>query len=190
MKLWEITFNRNTTKSVQINFQGSTLATNRDILDNSMFSSGDPVIPKAKKDTIYIVEISENIYLEEDESKNCQNYPNADYANYKDCDDQYMKDLCKGFDGFVPIWLTNDFEQVTKQGAFQCPGFHLEVTQYKLKLLQMASKDVTDNLRVSRHPLVPSPATRITPRPSMSLNKDNTDTKKGDIGSHSTSCKR
>ena len=141
MKLWEITFNRNTTKSVQINFQGSTLATNRDILDNSMFSSGDPVIPKAKKDTIYIVEISENIYLEEDESKNCRNYPNADYANYKDCDDQYMKDLCKGFDGFVPIWLTNDFEQVTKQGAFQCPGFHLDLCDS----IQM--KTVADGLK-------------------------------------------
>ena len=64
----------------------------------------------------YAVEISKNVYLEEDKSKNCQNYPNPDFGSYKECDEQYMRDICNSFN-LAPIWLYDDF--LVKMG----PGY-------------------------------------------------------------------
>ena len=52
----------------------------------------------------YAVEISKNVYLQEDESKNCRNYPNSELSSYVDCDELYMKNICKRIN-FSLIWL-------------------------------------------------------------------------------------
>ena len=69
----------------------------------------------------YAVEISKNVYLEEDKSKNCKNYPNPDFVSYMECDEQYMKDICNSFN-LAPIWLYDDFQKVTKRSLSNYSG--------------------------------------------------------------------
>ena len=52
------------------------MATNRDITEHFFYSTGDSM--KTRSGTIhkFVMEISENVYNEQDKSKNCRNYPN------------------------------------------------------------------------------------------------------------------
>ena len=83
--------------------------------------TGDAIVAEPGTFKKYAVEITENSYLEEDTSKKCRNYPNSEYASYKECDDQYMKDICKKFD-LVPVWLEEDFGKVTKKAVIADTG--------------------------------------------------------------------
>ena len=70
--------------------------------------------------TKYGFEISENIFVEHDPSKNCKVYPTAQFESFGDCDYQYMVDLCEKA-GVTPIWLEENFENVSKHYTFQEP---------------------------------------------------------------------
>jgi hypothetical protein len=62
----------------------------------------------------YIVNLKKNVFVEEDPSKNCQDYPNADFETYGECDDHFMKEyVATSSPGLVPIWLTEDLDNVT-----------------------------------------------------------------------------
>ena len=118
----EINFNTSKTERIQLDLHGGSLMANRDIHDDTFGATGDAIVV-AKKGTYnkYAVEISGNSYLEEDKSKKCRNYPNSEYASYKECDDQYMKDICKRV-GLAPVWLFKDFDQVTKKAVIGVTG--------------------------------------------------------------------
>ena len=90
-----ITFKSGNLDKVQISLQGSTIASNREIFDNSFYARGDKISVTPGRINKYAVEISKNVYLEEDKSKKCRDYPNSEYASYMECDDQFMKDICK-----------------------------------------------------------------------------------------------
>ena len=51
------------------------------------------------------------MYLEEDKTKNCRNYPNNEFPSYNDCDENFMRRSLP--QGLVPIWLTDNMDQVT-----------------------------------------------------------------------------
>ena len=71
---------------------------------------------KLAKLSHYIMRIKKNIFVEEDPSKNCRNYPNSDFASYKECDYEYMREKVKeDFPGLslTPPWLTEDLDNVT-----------------------------------------------------------------------------
>ena len=117
IKTLAIGFKTTRIERVQINFHGSSLKANRDIYDDTFGTTGDAiVVDKAGTYNKYAVEISGNSYLEEDTSKKCRNYPNSEYASYKDCDDQYMRDICKEV-GLAPVWLFEDFSLVTQKAV-------------------------------------------------------------------------
>ena len=121
IKFLEIFFKTNKTKRVQLDFHGSTLIANRDIYDDTFHTSGDAIVAKSQKVNKYAVELSGNSYLEEDDSKNCRNYPNSEYSSYKDCDDQYMRSICERA-GLAPVWLWEDFDKVTKKAVVDDSG--------------------------------------------------------------------
>ena len=100
--------------SIQINAQGRHLMSHRDLFHNSFYSTGDALISDAGYFKKYGIEISENVYVEEDPSKHCREYPNEEYESFADCDNQYVRDVCKKHN-IYPIWLTNDFTNVTVQ---------------------------------------------------------------------------
>ena len=61
----------------------------------------------------YILTLYQTIDSEFDLQKNCRNYPNDEFVEYKDCDDKFMQqELLE--DGLIPFWATNDYSNVTK----------------------------------------------------------------------------
>jgi hypothetical protein len=100
--------------SVVIEVEGATLSSNRIIRTNAFFSSGDAIKMENGKGRTYAVQIKKNVYMEEDLSKNCKNYPTPEFRSYNDCVDQKINDtLSCALPGLVPIWLTDDPSKVT-----------------------------------------------------------------------------
>ena len=131
--------NFNTTKAekIQITFYGGSLAANREIYDDTFDTTGDAIILEKSTINKYAVEISGNSYLEEDKSKKCRNYPNTEYASYKECDDQYMRNICDRV-GLVPVWISKDFSEVTTKAVIDGTGYSIySLHRIIFKLLQL-----------------------------------------------------
>ena len=58
-----------------------------------------------------MIRLKENIFVEEDTSKNCVNYPHGKYDNYNQCDEDFLRTVIPS--GLVPIWATKYGENVT-----------------------------------------------------------------------------
>ena len=113
----EIGFNTTKIEKVEVALYGKSLVANRDVYDNTFDNIGDKIhVRQPGYLTKFAVEISENSYLEEDKSKNCRNYPNPEYASYKECDDDYMRAICKSAN-LTPVWLAEDMKLVTKKAV-------------------------------------------------------------------------
>ena len=106
---------------VQLDIHGGSLIANRDIYDDTFDTIGDAILAEPGTMKKYAVVIAGNSFLEEDTSKKCRNYPNSEYASYKECDNQYMKDICERV-GLAPVWLLDDFNLVTKKRAIDDTG--------------------------------------------------------------------
>ena len=62
----------------------------------------------------YMVEISKNVFVPEDPSKRCTNYPTDVFQSYKECDNRFMSNLLSRVSpDLVPIWLTDDMDNVS-----------------------------------------------------------------------------
>ena len=55
--------------------------------------------------------MKKNIFVEDDKSKNCVDYPHDKHETYNDCDEEFLASSIPA--GLVPIWLTNNKEKVT-----------------------------------------------------------------------------
>ena len=106
-----------TGRSVEINFKGRNLDCGRDIKDHGFYSTGQAI--RMNKNFLwksYMVEISQRVYVEEDPSKRCKNYPTADFLSYKDCDDSFINGIIsREVPGLVPIWQNDDLAKVSTQ---------------------------------------------------------------------------
>lgn len=58
----------------------------------------------------YSVEIRQNVYVEEDDSKGCRKYPNEQFETFNDCDmDSMQRYLIKNYPpGFQPVFMVED----------------------------------------------------------------------------------
>jgi hypothetical protein len=92
------------------------LATERRIAAHGLFTSGSAIgkAPRVSQErgegwSTFVVQIDENVFVENDPSKNCQNYPNNQFETYKQCDEDFIaKTLRTNFGPkFLPIWATN-----------------------------------------------------------------------------------
>ena len=100
--------------TVEVQLQGQTLATRRNINGHQFYHSGEVMKSLAG----YIVKLKKNIFVEEDPSRTCRNYPYLDFESYMDCDDRYVKEKFKGFFpglNLTPPWLTNNLDTVTTE---------------------------------------------------------------------------
>ena len=59
----------------------------------------------------FVIKLKENIFVEEDTSKNCANYPHGKYESYNACDEDFLRIAIPP--GLVPIWSANSMENVT-----------------------------------------------------------------------------
>ena len=90
--------NKSGIKSLQINFEkGDNISTEVQVTDRNQFTernlnsqsfstSGERVRTKAGFLSSYFV----NTAVEEDFTSNCTSYPNTNFANYSQCDDEYV----------------------------------------------------------------------------------------------------
>ena len=101
--------------SVELKLQGRSLATRRDILEHSFYSSGD-LMTLSNRFSSYVVKIKKTVFEAKQADKNCRPYPNADFASYKECDSEYMRvrinDLAPDLD-LTPPWITDDLNRVS-----------------------------------------------------------------------------
>ena len=95
----------------------NVLGENREKEDrrNLNYIFGQPVkVTESGVTMAYIVEISRNVFVEEDPSKRCTNYPTTVFQSYKECDDWFMRSLLsKVSPDLIPIWLTDDMGNVS-----------------------------------------------------------------------------
>ena len=106
--------------TVELKLQGKSLATSREIAEHGFFSKGSPLkidylTPKLLK---YIVRMEKDVFVEEDPSKGCRNYPNSDFSSYKECDSKYLRDRVMELSSdlnLTPPWFTEDLNTVSVQ---------------------------------------------------------------------------
>ena len=91
--------------------RGDTLEGRRDVKDQSLFSFGDAIeIQEENVSKAYMVEISQQVFVEEDPNHTCLNYPTKEFASYGQCDDAAMRQMLPNI---TPIWLADDFAEVS-----------------------------------------------------------------------------
>ena len=60
----------------------------------------------------YAAEFEQSIFDEEDSNSNCKEYTNT---TYDECDKIFIKNFfLNNFEGFMPIWATENISEVTK----------------------------------------------------------------------------
>ena len=102
--------------TLELRVREKTLAARREIMEHQFHHSGPYMI--LDRWSVYMMRIKKNVFVEEDPSKNCRNYPNPDFASYKDCDYKYMREkVDEDFPGLnlMPPWLTEDLDNVTSK---------------------------------------------------------------------------
>ena len=102
--------------SVELKLQSKGLTSHREIQEHRFFSIGEPM--KLKRLTTYIVKIRSQVFVEEDQSQTCRNYPTYEFASYMDCDDQFLRKRIDQFApglNLTPVWLTDDIDLVTTE---------------------------------------------------------------------------
>ena len=120
----EMMFKDTPRRSVEVYVLGKSLDTRRTIRSNAFYSKGVIIRPKTLTWGSYIVKTHEVNYVEEDQSKDCKNYPNQDFTSFSDCDDELSKDfLAKRFPNIIPVWLTDDIENVTTRTVIEQGNF-------------------------------------------------------------------
>ena len=106
--------------SVEIIPVDRNLFTDRNLKNTRLYYFGPNIVmakdapPRSSDD--YILELKQDIFVENDASKNCVNYPNADYDSYNDCDKNFtLRKLAEHYGpDLVPIWATLDMKSVTQ----------------------------------------------------------------------------
>ena len=63
----------------------------------------------------FIVEVSQEVFAEEDVTKNCSLYPNKRHRSYGQCDTEYTRTVFADSFGpdFRPLWIENNLKGVT-----------------------------------------------------------------------------
>ena len=114
-------------QAVHIQLYGKTLAAHRQIFDHTVFSTGDMIKARPGEHNKFALRIEENVFVEEDDTKNCRRYPNSEFATYRDCDDYFVRRICSKAD-LVPVWMVDQFENVTTFAALPGSG-HVSIHQ-------------------------------------------------------------
>ena len=124
IKTLGLVFKSSNIGKVQISLKGNGQQTNREVYDNSFYARGDTISVTPGRKNKYAVKISKNVYLEEDLSKRCHEYPTVEYTSYRECDDQYVRSICDGV-RLAPIWLLDNISQATTQTLIEDSGIFI-----------------------------------------------------------------
>ena len=70
--------------------------------DSILFESGTN--SSANHEHLYNAILEQTKFLEEDQSKNCVNYPTENYKTFKHCDDSFQKEFLQNYSPSKPYW--------------------------------------------------------------------------------------
>ena len=109
-------------KEIEIQFDNKDLASRRQILVHNMNHEGAMMKYQNSSRALYMytVELFEEVFIKEDLTKNCTDYPNAQYNSYKDCDLSFgLSTLAQNVGpDFMPLWASDDASKVTVGPVF------------------------------------------------------------------------
>ena len=104
--------------AVKLAFQSRGLILHRDQQKLRFGSSGSIIKHVPKKWSKYVVDVKKRVFVEDDPSQKCRNYPTTEFESYTECDDQYtrkrIEQIAPGLN-LTPVWMTNNFDLVTSQ---------------------------------------------------------------------------
>ena len=118
--------------TVEVLLRDTNMNCNRELKDHSFYSTGDSIkLTESQVSMAYMVEISKTLFVKEDPSKRCTDYPTEKFETYKECDNLYMRGLLdKISPELVPIWLTEDINDVSSS-LFDAQGdFGMDVKNF------------------------------------------------------------
>ena len=84
------------------------LSCNRPIMQHQLLFSGEDIrLEKSEKyiGRSYSIAFTKTEFVEKDKTKNCKIYPNDKFESYKECDDEFIKEAYKEFNGTLPAWM-------------------------------------------------------------------------------------
>ena len=110
-------FNKLTDNGAKIVMEDKNFAVEKRTIKSNIFSfiGETPQIHDLSSSYLmrWIVKLSQNIYAEEDEGKNCKNYPYKKFANYSDCDAYHINKIFKENSTIMPFWAIKDLNEIT-----------------------------------------------------------------------------
>ena len=124
-------FKKNLEGNVQIQLEDSKLFADRKLSVQSIFTTGDGINKQMKEDDIvgfgsqvYDVMLSENVFVENDKSKGCKNYPNEQFVSYNECDKHFVEEEIERELGpeYLPFWATDSLDDVSEGNMTEYSG--------------------------------------------------------------------
>lgn len=109
--------------TVEIHLGGDTIESRRPIKEHKLYSTGDPIkIMHPNMWRAWIVDITQQVFVEEDPNNDCRVYPNQEYQSYEDCDTEFARKVLH--EALTPVWMTDDVSAVSthvfdENGTFQ-----------------------------------------------------------------------
>ena len=106
---------------LEIKLTAKNLLTSSDIFQNSFNHDGVKIVFDLQNDDVFVdlysVEIKQDVYSEEDETKNCSTYQQE---SYMDCDQKYgSAKLSEQINSsFISLWATYDNSLATSEPTF------------------------------------------------------------------------
>ena len=98
--------------TVEIHLGGDSLESRRPIKEHKLYSTGDPIkIMQPNLWRAYIVDITQQVFVEEDPNNDCREYPNQEYQSYEDCDTEFVRKVFP--DALTPVWMTDHVSDVS-----------------------------------------------------------------------------
>ena len=117
VKSIELAFNKaGQDSSVSLKLQQRGLILHRDYQEFRFASSGDNLELVPDKMSKFVVKIKKAVFVEEDPSQTCRNYPTSEFESYTECDDKYMKEKIEEIapgKNLTPVWMTENLDTVT-----------------------------------------------------------------------------
>ena len=106
-------------ESALIHFKDKNYYTSRPIYEQKLNHVGPPLAVNLNENLLksFTSELKQEIFVEEDKSKECTNYPNSNHSSYNECDQAYVREKISAFFGpnFTPLWAATGGRNATEK---------------------------------------------------------------------------
>ena len=100
----------NSSCNIELVLVDPNIFTWRDINIHKLSMQGDRLLI-GRKYRSYNLDLRQEVFVENDPTKNCTVYPNSEYESYTKCDQAYVQAM---FPGILPIWNTGNISKASR----------------------------------------------------------------------------